>query len=99
MRAPADDARLDWDRLLRDAGRERELDEPDRVPERGFALVPERGFTLAPFALEPLRLDAERPPERPLPLDELRGPVEPLFCPDFELPWAIVASLILVCVV
>ena len=28
------DARLDCDRLLRDVGREREVDEPDRVPER-----------------------------------------------------------------
>ena len=84
FRAPLDDARLDRDPALRDAVRGRELDEPDRAPERDFAL--------APFAFEPLRLDAERPPERPLPLDALRRPVEPLFCPDFELPWAILAS-------
>ena len=83
LRAPLEEARFDCDRLLRDAGRERELDEPDRVPERDFAL--------APFALEPLRLDAERPPVPPLRLDELRPPAEPLFCPDFELPWAIMA--------
>ncbi|HEX6583842.1 MAG TPA: hypothetical protein VF056_09570 [Thermoleophilaceae bacterium] len=64
LRAPPDDARFDRGRLLRDAAvRERELDEPDRVPERGLAL--------APFVLRP---------------DELRRPVEPLFCPDFELP-------------
>jgi hypothetical protein len=86
LRAPDDDARLDWDRLLRDGVRERELEEPDREPERGFAL--------APFELEPLRPDAERAPA-PLRLDELRRLVEPLFCPDFELPWAILASLIL----
>jgi hypothetical protein len=83
FRAPADDARVDWDRLLRDAGLERELRDAGRERE---PVVPERGFALAPFALEPLRLDPERPPERPLPLDELRRPVEPLFCPDFELP-------------
>jgi hypothetical protein len=80
LRAPDDDARLDWDRLLRDGVRERELEEP------------ERGFALAPFVLEPLRPDAERAPA-PLRLDELRRLVEPLFCPDFELPWAILASL------
>jgi hypothetical protein len=84
-RAPLDDARPDCDRPLRDAARERELDEPEREPERGLAL--------APLLLEPLRLDAERPLE-PLRLDELRRTVEPLL-PDFELPWAILASLIL----
>ena len=82
LRAPDDDARLDRDRLLRDGVRERELEEP------------ERGFAPAPFELEPLRPDAERAPA-PLRLDELRRLVEPLFCPDFELPWAILASLIL----
>jgi hypothetical protein len=87
-RAPLDDARPDCDRLLRDAARERELDEPERELER----EPERGLALAPLLLEPLRLDAERPPE-PLRLDELRLAVEPLL-PDFELPWAILASLI-----
>ena len=85
---PLDEALFDCDRLFRDAARERELDEPEGVPGRDFAL--------APFALEPPRLDAERPPEPPpLRLDEFRPPVEPLFCPDFELPWAILASLIL----
>jgi len=83
LRAPLDEARFDCDRLLRDAGRERELDEPYR------------DFALAPFALEPLRLDAERPLAPLLRLDELRPPAEPLFCPDFELPWAIMASLFL----
>jgi hypothetical protein len=83
LRAPLDDARFDCDRLLRDAVRERELDEP------------ERGLALAPLLLEPLRPDAERERELPLRLDELRRPAEPLLCPDFELPWAILASLIL----
>jgi hypothetical protein len=85
-RAPPDDARPDCERLLRDVAREREPDDPEREPE------PERGLALEPLLLEPLRLDAERPPE-PLRLDELRLAVEPLL-PDFELPWAILASLI-----
>jgi len=84
LRAPPDDARFDRDRLLRDAVRERELDEPDRVPERALALEP--------FALEPARLDAERLAELPLRLDGLRPPAEPLLCPDFEVPSAILAS-------
>jgi len=80
LRAPPDDARFDRGRLLRDAAvREPELDEPDRLPDEPDR-VPERGLALAPFVLRP---------------DELRRPVEPLFCPDFELPWAILASLIL----
>jgi hypothetical protein len=87
LRAPLDDDRFDCDRLFPDAARERELGEPDRVLERGLALPP--------FVPEPLRLDAERAPEPLLRLDELRLPAEPLFCPDFEVPWAILASLIL----
>jgi hypothetical protein len=66
-RAPLDDARPDCDRPLRDAARERELDEPEGELER----EPERGLALAPLLLEPLRPDAERPPEL-LRLDELR---------------------------
>jgi hypothetical protein len=72
-----DDARLDAVRLLLEAVRER---------------------ALAPFVLEPPREDAERVPELP-PLDEpllLDGPRlldEPLFCRDFEVVWAILASL------
>jgi hypothetical protein len=52
LRAPAaPDGRFDCDWLPRDAGRERELDEPDGVPERGLAL--------APLVLAPLRPDVE----------------------------------------
>jgi hypothetical protein len=90
LRAPLDDARFDCDRLFRDAACARELDEPDCLLERGLAL--------APFVPEPLRLDAERVPELPPRLDELRPPAEPLFCPDFGVPWAILASLIFGCV-
>jgi hypothetical protein len=88
LRAPPDDA-FDCGRLLRDAVRERELDEPDRdepdrdepdrdEPDRDEPdRVPERGLALAPFELR---------------LDAVRRAAEPLFCPDLELPWAILAS-------
>jgi len=56
--------------------------------------VRERGLALAPLALEPPRDDAVRAPERLAPLDEPRLFAESLFCPDFEGPWAILASFV-----
>jgi hypothetical protein len=53
----------------------------------------ERDLALEPFELEPLRDELERPPERPLRLDELRPLCELFFCPDAEVRWAILASL------
>jgi hypothetical protein len=68
---------------------------PDDARLDGARLLLEavRERALPPFALEPPREDAERAPERP-PLDEPRLLDEPLLCPDFEVPWAIVASLV-----
>jgi hypothetical protein len=78
LREPLEE-RLDGLRLLLDA-----------VLERDFALEP-----LEPLLLDPLRDELERRPEleRPLPLDEPRLVRELLFCPDLEVPWAILASL------
>jgi hypothetical protein len=67
---------------------------PDDARLDGARLLLEavRERALPPFALEPPREDAERVPERP-PLDEPRLLDEPLLWPDFEVPWAILASL------
>jgi hypothetical protein len=77
LRAPPVEARLDAVRLLLEALRER---------------------ALAPFVLEPPREDVERVPElppldEPPLLDEPRLLDEPLFCCDFEVASAILASL------
>jgi hypothetical protein len=66
------------------------LDWLRRLLDVGF----ERDLALEPFALEPLRDEPERAFERRLGLDAPRLPAELFFCPDFEVPWAIVASLI-----
>jgi hypothetical protein len=79
LRAPLAE-RLDWLRRLLDAGFERDLALGD--------------LALEPFALEPLRDEPERAFERLLRLDDPRLPAELFFCPDLDVPWAIVASLI-----
>jgi hypothetical protein len=68
---------------------------PDDARLAGVRLLLEavRERARPPFALEPPREGPERVPERP-PLDEPRLLDERLVCPDFEVPWAIVASLV-----
>jgi hypothetical protein len=64
---------------------------PDEARLDGGRLVREAvrepDFALAPLELERLREDVERPP----PLAEPRLLAVPLFRPDFEVSWAILA--------
>jgi hypothetical protein len=70
---------------------------PDEARLDGVCLLldalREPDFALAPLEFERLREDAERLP----PLEEPRFAL-PLLCPDFEVSWAILASLCLIVV-